>query len=144
MPGPGENTAGVVTGCPAIVHPERAGQRSAAAIATARMGHLLKATPFISGPASIWFRRQAANTRAGARPGRETIEGLIVHDSATADLWMRVTQRKPGEGQPHDPETGRMLPNVDNVNERTERPTGISEQAGLRRLRKAAEAGGRF
>ncbi len=37
MRGPGENTAGAVTGCPTIVQPETAGQRNTAAIAAVRM-----------------------------------------------------------------------------------------------------------
>lgn len=71
----------------------------------------------------------------------DLVERLIGGRPDVLALWVEVTKRKAGEDQPRDPDTGRMLPNVDNVNERPERPTGNSAAAGLRKLQKAANEG---
>jgi hypothetical protein len=76
------------------------------------------------------------------------IEPLIEADTKLLEAWDRETQRSSGaplgnqnalklEQQPE----GETI--VDNIHGcfSPERPTGTSEQAGLRRLRKAAEAG---
>jgi hypothetical protein len=63
---------------------------------------------------------------------------LLRDDPEALNLLDAAMQRRPGEDQPRDPDTGRMLPNVDNINTRADRPTGTSTDAGLRRLRKAA------
>lgn len=71
----------------------------------------------------------------------EVVEDMIRSRADVLAAWVEVTKRKPGEDQPRDPETGRMMPNVDNIHERPERPSGTSAAAGLRKLQKAAAEG---
>ncbi len=63
-------------------------------------------------------------------------------DPAAMNMLDMAMQRKPGEDQPRDPETGRMLPKDNNVSFRAEhQPKGNTAAAGLRRLRNAASKG---
>ena len=72
------------------------------------------------------------------------IRPLIEADIKMLALWDAETQRAPGNVN-RDPETGRLAPSLYNVQDRDQAPpvapAGNTEQAGLRRLRKAAEAG---
>lgn len=72
----------------------------------------------------------------------ETVRRFLVVDAATLAMWDEACQRGAGNAN-RDPETGRLAPSVDNVHERAapDRPTGNSAQAGIRRLRKAADEG---
>lgn len=70
----------------------------------------------------------------------ELVEKLIAGDRDTMLLHEQAKARKPGNPN-RDPETGRLAPSVDNVNDRDERPTGNTAAAALRRLSKEAEAG---
>jgi hypothetical protein len=77
--------------------------------------------------------------RLAAEDGLPAVQLLPYADVLT--LWCEVTKRKAGEDQPRDPDTGRMLPIVDNIHERQERPTGTSAAAGIRKLQKADAEG---
>jgi hypothetical protein len=77
-----------------------------------------------------------------ARATYELVENLIRGRVDVLALWTEVTKRKPGEGQARDPETGQMLPSLDNIQDRAiPAPTGTSAAAGLRKLQKAASEG---
>ena len=77
-----------------------------------------------------------------------TLERLIADDIAAKTAYDEIVAKEPG-GQAGNQNALKINPqsegetNVDNVHVRfdPERPTGNTEQAGLRRLRKAAEAG---
>jgi hypothetical protein len=79
----------------------------------------------------------------------DTIRPLIESDIKLLALWDAQTQRGTGgaNNPNRDPETGRLMSsalNVDNIHVEDKappRPTGTAQQAGLRRLRKAAEEG---
>ena len=49
-------------------------------------------------------------------------------------LWTEVTKTKPIEDRQRDPETGRMIAAVDNIQSGLEHPTGTSAAAVLRRF----------
>ncbi len=88
-------------------------------------------------------------------PDRSEGDGMSIRQLLTATehaeaallAFDREMQREPGGANNpcRDPETGRLTPkplNVDNIHgEDSQRPTGNSAQAGLRRLRKAADGG---
>jgi hypothetical protein len=75
------------------------------------------------------------------------IRPLIEADIKMLPLWDAETQRAPGGANNpsgnNQYSLSESVVNVDNVHvdHAPERPTGNTEQAGLRRLRKAAEAG---
>lgn len=71
----------------------------------------------------------------------EIVENLIRSHADVLAQWCEVTKRKAGEDQPRDPETGRMLPILDNIQDRPSAPTGTSAAAGMRKLLKAAAEG---
>lgn len=76
-----------------------------------------------------------------------TIRRLISGEPEVMGLYDAEVQRDAGNPNPRDPKTGRLTPIVDNIHNREsdpsapDRPTGTSSQAGLRRLRKAADEG---
>ena len=78
---------------------------------------------------ALWLLLDAAEQHSDPEVRERAVQAKLKLDEAL--------QGKPGEGQPRD-ELGRMAPSLDNIQSRSEAPTGTSSQAGLRRLRKAA------
>lgn len=74
----------------------------------------------------------------------ETIEGLIRDRVDVLAVWVEVTKRPAGAPKetPRDPQTGRLMPILDNIQDRPPAaPSGTSAAAGLRKLQKAAAEG---
>lgn len=61
---------------------------------------------------------------AGGSPWADRIVAIEGRLAALEET--ELTKRKPGQGQPRDPQTGAFGPSVDNVHDRPERPAGNS------------------
>jgi hypothetical protein len=89
----------------------------------------------------------AADYPRGLGSTMDVIESILTSSPVKGEsekalaLLTQVTKRRPGEGQERDAQTGRMLPNVDNIHKRQSRPSGTSAEAGIRKLQKAADEG---